>query len=159
MGSRSEIDLAYIAGFLDGDGSLMLQLKKRSDSKRSIRFMSTICFYQDTRHKDTLDWIKDTLGIGYLSDRKDGMTELRINGFKQVNSIIQFLVPYIKFKRSQSIALLEATKLLSEKHLKNLSEEELRRIITLIVLIQRHNYSTRSKRSEEELLSILGLTP
>lgn len=79
MGSRSEIDLAYIAGFLDGDGSLMLQLKKRSDSKRSIRFMSTICFYQDTRHKDTLDWIKGTFGIGYLSDRKDGMTELRIN--------------------------------------------------------------------------------
>ena len=41
---------SYIAGFLDGDGSLMLQLKKRSDSKNKYRFMSTICFYQDIRY-------------------------------------------------------------------------------------------------------------
>ena len=48
MGSRSNIYLAYIAGFLDGDGSLMLQIKKRKDGNRSkFRFMPTICFYQD----------------------------------------------------------------------------------------------------------------
>ena len=29
VGSRSNIDLAYIAGFLDGDGSIMLQKKKK----------------------------------------------------------------------------------------------------------------------------------
>lgn len=27
VGSRSDIEKAYIAGFLDGDGSIMLQLK------------------------------------------------------------------------------------------------------------------------------------
>jgi hypothetical protein len=44
VGSRSKITLAYIAGFLDGDGSLMLQIKKRKDgTKSSIRFMPTIC--------------------------------------------------------------------------------------------------------------------
>ena len=39
MGSRSKINLAYIAGFLDGDGSLMLQIKKRKDGKLKRRFM------------------------------------------------------------------------------------------------------------------------
>ena len=62
MGSQSkitkEIEKAYIAGFLDGDGSLMLQLKRRSDSKRGIRFMTTICFYQDSRHEKTLYWVR-----------------------------------------------------------------------------------------------------
>jgi len=33
VGSQSKTNLAYIAGFLDGDGSLMLQIKKRKDGK------------------------------------------------------------------------------------------------------------------------------
>ena len=35
VGSRSQVDLAYIAGFLDGDGSLMIQLKRRWNSKKN----------------------------------------------------------------------------------------------------------------------------
>lgn len=58
MGSRSDIEKAYIAEFLDGDGSLMLQLKKRKDTTRGYRFMATICLYQDSRHDDTLYWMQ-----------------------------------------------------------------------------------------------------
>ena len=109
MGSRSKIakktDLAYIAGFLDGDGSLMLQLKKRSDSKRGIRFMATICFYQDSRHEKDLNWIRKILGIGYLSKRKDGMSELRINSYKRVGSILESLIPFIRFKKNSSLCI------------------------------------------------------
>ena len=56
MGSRLKTDLAYIAGFLDGDGSIMLQVKLRRDTVRAVRFMATICLYQDTRvlTKETL---------------------------------------------------------------------------------------------------------
>ena len=81
MGSRSKLDLAYIAGFLDGDGSIMLQVKLRSDTSRGVRFMATICLYQDTRHAEPLRWMREVLGIGYITNRNDGMTELRINGF------------------------------------------------------------------------------
>ena len=106
MGSRSKINLAYIAGFLDGDGSLMLQIKRRKDGKKKWRFMCTICFYQDSRHEKSLYWIKKILGIGYLSKRNDGMTELRINGFKQVRDILKDLIPFIKFKKDQASALV-----------------------------------------------------
>ena len=64
MGSRSNIEKAYIAGFLDGDGSVMLQVKRRSDTKRGLRFMATICLYQDTRHEKPLYWIQEVFGIG-----------------------------------------------------------------------------------------------
>jgi hypothetical protein len=68
VGSQSNrSDLAYIAGFLDGDGSLMFQIKKRHDTKRGWRFMSTICFYQDTRHEKPFFWFRKKLGIGYIS--------------------------------------------------------------------------------------------
>ena len=121
MGSRSSAERAYIAGFLDGDGSIMLQIKKRSDTSRGLRFMATICFYQDIRHEQPLLWIRDTLGIGYISRRNDGITELRINGFSQVGSILKELKPYIRFKRLQAIALLNACDLLDKKRLSELS--------------------------------------
>lgn len=159
MGSQSKIKLAYIAGFLDGDGSLMLQLKKRSDSKRAIRFMTTICFYQDTRHEETLYWIKEVLGIGYISHRNDGMTELRINGYKQVRDILKNLLPHIRFKKLQACALLQACKILSETKFSKLTKKQLAKLVDLILVIQSENYVTKKKKTRSELHKILGLTP
>ncbi len=159
MGSRSKIDLAYIAGFLDGDGSLMLQLKKRKDGKLKWRFMGTICFYQDSRHEKPLSWIREVLGIGYLTKRNDGMSELRINGFSQIEDILTNLLPFIRFKKNQAQALLEAMKLLSKKVSSKLSEKDLRKLTDCMLIIQNDNYVTKKKRTCEELLKVLGLTP
>ena len=163
MGSRSkiikEIERAYIAGFLDGDGSLMLQIKKRKDSKIGIRFMTTICFYQDTRHEKTLYWIKKVLGIGYLSKRNDGMTELRINGYEQIAEILQDLLPFVKFKKIQAIALYKACNILSEIKFSKLSKKQLAKLVDLILVIQSENYITKKKRTKDEFCKILGLTP
>ena len=155
MGSQSKIDLAYIAGFLDGDGSLMLQIKKRKDGNKKFRFMSTICFYQDTRHEKPLYWIKKILGIGYISRRNDGMTELRINGFKQVESIIQNLLPFIKFKKNQAEAMVKANSLLMSK----LAKKKLLEIVDLMLDIQSNNYKSRKRKTKQELLKIIDLTP
>ena len=159
MGSQSKIKLAYIAGFLDGDGSLMLQIKKRKDGKAKIRFMSTICFYQDTRHEKPLYWIRDVLGIGYISRRNDGMTELRINGYKQVRNIIKDLLPYIQFKVYQGKALYKASDILCKGNISKLTKNELKKLVDLILVIQRENYVTKRKKSKEELYTILDLTP
>lgn len=163
MGSRSkikeEIERAYIAGFLDGDGSLMLQIKKRKDGKTGLRFMSTICFYQDTRHAKDLNWIKEVLGIGYISKRNDGMSELRINGYDSVKNIINFLIPYLRFKKIQAKALFEACSILSSKKFKMLDKKDLIKIVDFILIIQHENYVTKKKRTKAELLKILGLTP
>ena len=159
MGSRSKIDLAYIAGFLDGDGSLMFQLKKRKDGKKKWRFMCTVCFYQDSRHEKTLHWIRDKLDIGYISKRNDGMSELRINGFKQIRNILKDLSPFIKFKREQASAIHKATTLLSKKNNNQLDERELRKLVDYILVVQENNYATKRKKDKKELQSILGLTP
>ena len=161
MGSRSKkiIELAYIAGFLDGDGSLMLQLKKRSDSKRAIRFMATICFYQDTRHEKTLYWIREVLGIGYISRRKDGMTELRINGYEQIRNILKSLLPYIRFKKLQASALLKACEMLFGTKFQKLTKKQLTKLVDLVLVIQSENYVTKKKKTKSELLKFLGLTP
>jgi hypothetical protein len=162
VGSRSKIkkeELAYLAGFLDGDGSLMLQIKKRSDSKRGWRLMATICFYQDSRHDTSLYWMRKKLKIGYISHRNDGMTELRINGFDQVKNVVGLLIPYLRFKKKQARVIIKACVLLARKPLKLLSKKELNMICNYLVIIQKNNYTTHSKKSLEELKLILGLTP
>ena len=163
MGSRSKIvkslEKAYIAGFLDGDGSLMLQIKKRGDSTRGIRFMATICFYQDTRHEKDLNWIRKVLGIGYLSKRKDGMSELRINSYKQVGSILESLLPFIRFKKLQAHALRDACEVLSNTKFKMLSKRQLVKLVDCILIIQGNNYVTKKKKTRDELYTIIGLTP
>lgn len=159
MGSLSKIDSAYIAGFLDGDGSLMLQIKRRKDGQLKRRFMSTICFYQDSRHERDLYWIRKQVGIGYISRRKDGMSELRINGFKQVRDIIKKLLPYIRFKRKQAEALYESSNILSSGNNRYLKKNDLIKLVRYILLIQENNYATRHKKTKQELLKILDLTP
>ena len=159
MGSQSKVNLSYIAGFLDGDGSLMLQIKKRKDGRLKRRFMCTICFYQDRRHEKPLNWIRKNLGIGYISRRNDGITELRINGFAQTRNIIKSLLPFLKFKKDQAKAFYKAADLLSKKQNKHLSRSELLRLVKHIITIQNNNYITRRKKTKDELLKILELTP
>ncbi len=159
MGSRSKINLAYIAGFLDGDGSLMLQIKKRKDGKAKLRFMSTICFYQDGRHAETLKWIRRLFNVGYLSNRNDGMTELRINGFKQVRNILKILRPFIRFKKYQAEALYKASNLLSRRSFRQLTKPELLGLVKCMLAIQNNNYVAKRKKTKGELMKILDLTP
>ena len=159
MGSQSKINLSYIAGFLDGDGSLMLQIKKRKDCKLKRRFMCTICFYQDSRREKSLNWIKKILGIGYISRRNDGMTELRINGFKQTKEILENLMPFIRFKKKQAEALHKAANLLNQKETRLLDKKDLLKLVDLIMTIQKNNYVTRKKKTKADILKILGLTP
>ncbi len=158
VGSRSSVEKAYIAGFLDGDGSIMLQIKKRIDTKRGYRFMATVCFYQDTRHSAPLYWIQEVLKIGYISNRNDAISELRINGFKQIRTILTELKPYIRFKIIQSEAMIRACSIL-DRDASKLSDKHLLEVVELIMIIQNENYKAHRKKTRDEYLYILGLTP
>lgn len=164
MGSQSSItkkatELAYIAGFLDGDGSLMLQVKKRNDTKRGWRFMATICLYQDSRHDKPLYWIRQCLGIGYISKRKDGIIELRVNGYNQCSAILQKLYSFIKFKKPQAESMLCAINILTGKRIEEISLKDRRKLLSCITKIQDNNYQSPRKRSMKQFKKMLGLTP
>lgn len=158
VGSRSNVEKAYIAGFLDGDGSIMLQIKKRSDTSRGYRFMATICFYQDTRHDSDLYWIREVLSTGHIAKRNDNISELRINGYITVSSILVDLKPYIRFKKLQAEAMIRSCQILSNK-INTLSSTQLKDVVDNICIIQQENYKAHRKKSKSELLKMIGLTP
>ena len=69
---------AYIAGFLDGDGSIHFQLVRRRDYVYGYQIRVSVCFYQSTRGKAGLEWLKEQLGCGYLRDRAGDMSDYTI---------------------------------------------------------------------------------
>ena len=160
MGSRAEpgkSDLAYIAGFLDGDGSLMVQVKHRNGTARGWHLMFTICLYQDTRHEEPLYWIRGILGIGYISRRNDGMSELRINGVASAQRILVLLHPYIRFKKKQTEIILQITETLQEKrYFRDLSYNDRLAVADLIADLKEENYRSRSSFTREKLRAVLG---
>ena len=139
------INLAYIAGFLDGDGSIMFQVKKRRDTSRGIRLMFTICLYQDTRHEKPLFWIKKILGMGYISRRNDGITELRINGYERVQKILQSLYPYLRFKKDQSRYLFRALDILNKRKVNQLTKKEKAQIVNALIAARKQMYQSGKK--------------
>ena len=100
-------ELAYIAGFLDGDGCIMLQLVYRKDYLLGYQIRASIVFYQKQQYKNFLVWLKEKLTDGYIRDRNDGMTEYTIVGFKPVTRIIKLLKPYLKLKKQQAELVLK----------------------------------------------------
>ena len=109
MGRLSKVDplfLSYIAGFLDGDGSIMLQYHRRKSNVNAFRIKTVICFYQDSRHRSEIEWFKKVLGCGYVYTRKDHICELRIEGFQRVYDVLTKLSPYLRFKRRQADLML-----------------------------------------------------
>jgi hypothetical protein len=99
------------------------------------------------------------LGIGYISRRNDGMTELRINGFETVRDILTALKPFIRFKAKQTQAMIDACAMLSKKFIRELSKRELQKLVKLVFVIRSENYKSRSTLTKEELNRVLRLTP
>jgi len=147
---------AYIAGFLDGDGSIMLQIKPRQDTRYGFRLYATLCFYQDSAHEDGLRWICEQLECGYIAQRNDGMSELRINGYGSVERVLLEIQGYIRFKNLQAQYMLDALAILRRKP----TAEQFLRACQFADEISKANYKSRKKRSAltvEEHLKANGL--
>ncbi len=104
VGSRGMVEKtkAYIAGFLDGDGSIFLQLIRRTDYKYGYQIRASIVFFQKSQNRKILKWLIHKFRCGYIRDRNDGLSEYTIVGFKEVERILEELEPYLLIKKPQA---------------------------------------------------------
>jgi hypothetical protein len=113
-----EVNLAYVAGFLDGDGAIMAEIEKRQDLREGIRIRIVVQFSQKTTHEFVLEHIQNILdNIGNIHrDNKSG-SSLRIKNQEKAQQVLQDLMPFVVAKREQiSLALkLLASKATAEK--------------------------------------------
>src|SRR3990170_1512030 len=95
----SKEELAYISGFLDGDGCIMLQLIFRHDYVLGYQIRASIVFYQNHKYTSFLEWLKKRFSLGYIRQRNDGICEYTIVGVKPVMGILKILYPYLRLKK------------------------------------------------------------
>jgi hypothetical protein len=92
---------AYIAGFLDGDGSIVLQLKPRRDYRFGFQIRATVSFYQKRRGRWVLEWLYAHIGRGRIRERPDGIVQYDIEGVESVIWLLEQVQPYIVAKKEQ----------------------------------------------------------
>ena len=91
---------SYIAGFLDGDGSIHFQLVKQKEYRFGFYIRASISFSQSTSARQGLEAIQTLLGGGgYMRDRGTGMSDLVITSRPSLLRILQEVEPYVIFKK------------------------------------------------------------
>jgi len=134
---------AYLAGLIDGDGSIMLQLKPRKGSKFGVRVKTLLVIYQDSKMKVEMDHLQSELGAGYTYERNDHIMEIRIEGHQQVERVLGLLKPFIRFKYKQVELILSAIK--SMRGGVN-TKEEILHIASIADQISACNYKSSQKK-------------
>jgi len=133
--------LAYIAGFLDGDGSVFFQIIPRKDYKQKFQIRSSIAFYQKTQYVEILNWLKQIFGVGYIRHRKTGISDYTVVESKEVKKILILLQPYVKLKKKQVELGLKILEKLENKK----SDEDFLEICKLVDKFKDINYSKKRK--------------
>ncbi len=104
-----ESDASYVAGFLDGDGSIHFQLVRQREYRFGFYIRASVSFSQSTSARLGLESIQNLVGAGYLRDRGTGMSDLVITSRPSLRKLLEEIQPYVIFKKEhvrQALLLL-----------------------------------------------------
>ena len=121
----------YIAGFVDGEGSFNVSLKKRKDYNGDWKI--TASFNVSQKDRVILAFIKKQLGCGTLRERKDGVVYYEVTN---INALYEKVIPFFKRfrflsarkKKNFSIFAKIVEKLYKKEHLTREGFEEIIRL-------------------------------
>ena len=147
----SKEEKAYIAGFLDGDGSIYVKLKPNSTYRYRFQVSPAIVFYQSKKEKKHLEWLKKLVDRGYLRERNDGIVEYIIGDTESMKELIKNLVPFLRLKARQARLLLE----ILERKKKIKTPKEFLKLAERIDLFQQMNYSKNRIQNSSRVKKVL----
>ena len=150
---------SYLAGFLDGDGSIHFQLVRQKEYRFGFYIRATVSFSQATSARLGLERIHALIGGGYLRDRGTGMSDLVITSRPLLLDLLRQVEPFVIFKREH---VRRALWLLPQIR-PGTSAEEFLRVAHEVDAFASLNYS-KSKRisavdAEQHLRSMGALAP
>jgi hypothetical protein len=138
----SSTQKAYLAGFIDGDGSIYVRLKPNDSYRYGFQVAPYIILFQSSKHEKVFKEICSLIDFGYLRKRKDGILEYTIGRVADIEIFLTEINPYLILKRRQSLLML---KILNKK--KNIKDEnDFRELIKLIDSFRNINYSKKRKK-------------
>lgn len=143
---------AYVAGFFDGDGSLVATLGKNTlKYRRAYRPRIKINFTQHVRQVEMLRDLQKYLGAGIVRVASaHDQAELVIVDRNDVSRVLGRMLPHLVLKEQQAILALEIITQLGENLRTNrISEDNYQAIMKSITKIRILNSNTGGKRNLE----------
>ncbi|OGD44691.1 hypothetical protein A3J02_02990 [Candidatus Azambacteria bacterium RIFCSPLOWO2_02_FULL_46_11] len=137
----SQTQKAYLAGFLDGDGSIYVRAKPNPTYRYGFQIAPYIVLFQSQKDKDNFSKVCALIGLGHLRERKDGILEYIVSKKDSIDEFLQIVKPYSILKREQ-VELM--SKILKAKH-KVQSKKDFAILIDLIDQFRELNYSKKRK--------------
>lgn len=110
--------LAWLAGFVDGEGSVCLSVVVRTGSsgRRNMNFFPVVSVHQHAQHREVLDEVVERFGFGkvYLRNKRK-MAHYQPTNQEDAVRFLSALQPYLKVKNRQAGLLLEALAILKSR--------------------------------------------
>lgn len=113
MKNLTETQAAYLAGFIDGDGSILAQIVQRPDYVLKYQLRVSILFIQKKERLHFLTQFQSEIGSGSIRDRGDGIAELALVGKNTVLPFLKQIQPFLRLKRKQANLVIQIIEQLS----------------------------------------------
>lgn len=98
-------DLIYLAGLIDGDGSIVAQIVRRSDYVYRFQIRCTVQITQLKKKRHFLEHIRNIIGYGIVRDRGN-ISDYVLTETRCVYSFLKQLSPFLRMKKKQANLLL-----------------------------------------------------
>ena len=147
----------YIAGFMDGDGSIVASVEKRPERKRfPYRIRLKLNFTQHERHKNIMLLLQVALGnvgtIRYIGTHN--ISELVIQRREDVKKVLLRLLPHLILKQRQARVAL-AMIAIFDRNIVNvrssLSDKDFKNIFAMARELRNLNSGAGGKKSYEHI--------
>tara|TARA_B100000745_G_scaffold263562_1_gene188003 strand:+ start:107 stop:538 length:432 start_codon:yes stop_codon:yes gene_type:complete len=132
---------AYLAGFLDGDGSIYVRAKPNNSYRFGYQIASYVAFFQSSSCKSFPD-LCEKVGYGKIRLRKDGIYEFTISKQGEVKDFLLKVGPYLELKQEQCKLMLE---ILEKKKIVK-DSIDFQKLLKRIDTFRDLNYSKKRKR-------------
>ena len=142
MKNLSSTQKAYLAGFLDGDGSIYVRLKPNSTYRYGFQVAPYIILFQSQKERSKFEKVCSLVGLGYIRERKDGILEYTIGRKEAIETFLKMVKPYVILKKEQCALMLEILDMKTE--VKN--KDDFRALMNKIDRFRELNYSKKRKR-------------
>lgn len=96
-----KITLAYISGFLDGDGAICANIEKHPEKKYRFRVRVSLDFYQHKNNLKLLKFIRNYFGEGYLGKSIRNTHKLSLRNQSSLKVILPLIHQYTYIKKKQ----------------------------------------------------------
>jgi len=143
----------YLAGFVDGEGSFMVVVRKRDDYK--IPWKISVCFNVSQKDRVILTLFKRYLQCGTLRMREDGIWYYEVNNLR---AIVENVIPFFeKFrflsskKKNDFRVFKQIVKILENNE--HLTEDGIKKILSLRKKLNKN--CKKTKYGEEEIMKYM----